>query len=124
MTPWIVVSIILTSATFIVFLMSVASPSSLSVVKCFAIVIYFVFAVYFIISVYSYRQIIRIQMKNARNFLDNDFLSEGTTLTFLPNKFLPHFAFFRLSQPGGAEEPAQSETFQGENCSNDGRGGC
>lgn len=77
MIPWIVVSMINTAGAFIAFLLSVASPASVSVVQSIAIISYFALAIYFILSVYSYHQIIKIQKKNARHFLDNDFLSEG-----------------------------------------------
>jgi len=77
MIPWIVVSMINTAGAFIGFLQAAASPTSVSVGQSIAIVTYFALAVYFILSVYSYHQIIKIQKKNARHFLDNDFLSEG-----------------------------------------------
>merc|ERR1719228_631777 len=75
--PWIVVFMIQTIGTFIVFISHVASPKSLSVIKCIAISGYFLLAVYFIVCVYSYHQILKIQKRNARHFLDNDFLGEG-----------------------------------------------
>jgi len=73
MFPWIVDSTISTFASFILFMVQVASPSTLSVFKAFLVVMFFALSVYFILSVYSLYIILKIQKKNVVSFLDHEF---------------------------------------------------
>lgn len=71
--PWVIITILLTIANFVTFMVKVASPSSISVGKVFAAVIYFAIASYFILSVYSYYQILKIRKRKVTTFLDHEF---------------------------------------------------
>jgi hypothetical protein len=73
--PWVVESIVSCVGGFTMFLIRVASPASISVLKAFLVVFYFAISIYFILSVYSYYMIVKIQKKNITHFLDHDFLS-------------------------------------------------
>jgi len=73
--PWVVESIVSCVGSFTMFLIRVASPASISVLKAFLVVFYFAISIYFILSVYSYYMIIKIQKKNITHFLDHDFQS-------------------------------------------------
>merc|ERR1739848_182737 len=53
MFPWIVESSISTFASFILFLVQVASPTSLSVFKAFLVFLFFALSIFFILSFYS-----------------------------------------------------------------------
>eukprot|EP00090_Calanus_glacialis_P022661 TRINITY_DN34944_c0_g1_i1.p1 TRINITY_DN34944_c0_g1~~TRINITY_DN34944_c0_g1_i1.p1 ORF type:complete len:243 (-),score=68.05 TRINITY_DN34944_c0_g1_i1:44-772(-) len=71
--PWVVESIISTVGSFFMFLIRVASPASISVLKAFLVVFYFAISIYFILSVYSFYMIIKIQKKSVTHFLDHEF---------------------------------------------------
>jgi len=71
--PWVIVTILMTIANFFAFIMNVASPGSVSVLKIFGAVTYFAIATYFILSVFSYHQILRIKKRKVTSFLDHEF---------------------------------------------------
>jgi len=75
--PWIVESAISTGATFVIFLVRVASTSSISIFKVFLVVVYFSLSIYFILSVHSLYIIMKIQKKNASTFLDQEFEADA-----------------------------------------------
>jgi len=77
--PWIVETIVSTLGGFFIFLVQVASPQSISVLKSFLVVCFFGITVYFILSVYSLYMIIKIQKRSVTHFLDHEFQSnEGS----------------------------------------------
>jgi len=71
--PWIIETIVQTSGTFIIFLVKIATPGAISVVKAFCIVIYFSLAIYFVLCVYSYYTILKIQKRSVVRFLEHEF---------------------------------------------------
>jgi ABC-type Fe3+-siderophore transport system permease subunit len=94
MFPWIVESSISTFASFILFLVQVASPTSLSVFKAFLVVLFFALSVYFILSVYSLYMILKIQKKSVTTFLDHEF-QQGSSFYHTLEDEEPHMPPYR-----------------------------
>jgi len=94
MFPWIVDSSISTFAIFILFLVKVASPTSLSVFKAFLVVLYFALSIYFILSVYSLYMILKIQKKSVTTFLDQEF-EQGSSFYHTLEDEEPHMPPYR-----------------------------
>jgi len=94
MFPWIVESSISTFASFILFLVQVASPTSLSVFKAFLVVLFFALSIYFILSVYSLYMILKIQKKSVTTFLDQEF-EQGSSFYHTLEDEEPHMPPYR-----------------------------
>merc|ERR1712241_793730 len=73
-------TIIQTTGAFLIFIVKVANPGYISVMKAVTMLLYLGVSIYFILSVYSYYIIIRIQKRSVIQFLDHEF--EATEVGF------------------------------------------
>jgi len=71
--PWLVETVIQNCATFLIFLVDIATPGAISVGSAFAMVLYFAISIYFIMCVFSLYKILKIQKSSVIRFLDHEF---------------------------------------------------
>ena len=88
MLPWIIETGIQTTGTFLILIIKIASPGTLTVLKAFTLVIYIAVSVYFILCVYSLYLIFKIQKKSVIRFLDHEFEATEGDLSFVINYFV------------------------------------
>ena len=92
MLPWLVETVIQNCATFLIFLVNIATPGAISIgsvsivvnspkavdlfiyyFQGFAMVLYFAVSIYFIMCVFSLYKILKIQKSSVIRFLDHEF---------------------------------------------------
>jgi hypothetical protein len=100
--PWVIVTVLMTAANLVTFIVKISSPQSVTVAKVFSALMYFCIAGYFILSVFSYYQILKIRKKRVITFLDQEFQGgEGSMYHTLDEEGVdePRFSSYSDVQP-------------------------